>query len=389
MLNPNEIIIEKLYPMAVANYVAKLPEMQSVGQHKINQEMLDESLSFSERLERIASNLGSSAAVTELYAETDILLLTISDKEDEVMDADRNKYYAKSDITQLDHRKSQFNLEWFTDTGIVVEAQPDTDETTQLINADTNTDIPLIEQFKSARLLRINGFGSSRSMHLIHDVIDHPWLFNALTANGVFEKYYDFLDSVDLNAESFLYSRQAELVASVGFGSRRWELEKERGDQFLLESDDIVSLIRTSQDERCIQASDTFTADDSVRKQAQFVIENMAVQIADERRRYGAVKMRDQNGLMKPMPLLHPVYLAFLIDSVKVLQEIDESDKAQIQTICMVEEVLETIKGGNTGKEMRVEPSRIGNKFTTNISPKKIEWISQNKARLTTYTSVS
>ncbi len=388
MLSPDQSVVEKLRPMAVANYLAKLPDMQPVGQQRINQEMMDDTLDFSERMARITGYLGSSAAIDEVYAEVDILFLTISDREEEVVDTKRRAYYARTDAKQFEHRHSANDLEWFTNTGIVVSPQPHSADTL-LEEAQADGGVPLVEQFKASRLLTINGFANSRVMHLIHDVVDHPWLFNRLTASGVFDRYSDFLDSIDLTAGSFLYSRQAELVASVGFGSRRWELVKQRGDTPLLDPSDIVRLLQTSKDERCIQAANLFNSSDEVREQAQFVIENMAVQIADERRRYGSVKMRSGNGDMQPMPLMHPLYLAFLVDSVRVLQQEVGFSEAQVQTVCMIEEIMEGIQQGRITESVFVKPLRIGSSFSTGISVGKINWIIKNKAQLTTYTRVS
>lgn len=385
MSSPSESIIEKLYPMAVANYVAKLPEMQPLGQHQINQEILDGQGDLHERIDSVAGMAGVGTVSQEIHTEVEILMLTISDREDAVQDQERSDYYKKSDVTQTTHRTTRLNLGWFMNNGLAVRAQEGSADVERLRDSQMQTEVPLIETFKASRILNVNGFENSRAMHLIHDLVDHPVLFNMLRTSSIFERYADFLDSIDFTEETFLYSRQAELVASVGFGSRRWELVKARGDSPLLAPSDIIEVLETSGDERCHRAARAFEDSAPLREQAQFVIENMVVQIADERRRYGSVKMKDASGSMAPMPLLEPLYLAFLIDSVRALQNSSTYETTQVQAICMVEEVLKEIRQGKVDDTIYLRPSRIGTSFSTEVIPETVDWIAAHKARLTTY----
>lgn len=383
MSQPELIVQEKLYPLAIANYLSKLPEARVLDQASINNMMLNTEGSIESKIEKL---IPLRAITDQVMAEIEILWLTITDKEEEVSDKHRQAYYESTDENQIKDRHDSRNLEWYLQNGVMVAPEDDTVDKTDIRTATSDNSVPLVEEFKADRLFVINGFRNSRVMHLIHDVIDHPYLFETLKKEGVFEKYAEMLNAIDFVDDSFLYSRQAELIASVGFGFRRFDLARIRNDQEILTDDDILNILNAGADERTLAAAEVYTTNPEVRVRSRFIIENMAIQIADERRRYGAVKMNDGNEEKSPMPILYPMYLAFLIDSTNVLVKCSQKyDRALVQVICMVEQVLEQYALGKCEKA-HLPVKNLEDQVELKISHDKLQWILNNKMYLTTYT---
>jgi hypothetical protein len=234
----------------------------------------------------------------------------------------------------------------------------------------------------------MNGFAGSRVMHLMHDVIDHPWLFQELRDSGLFDRYSNFLDSVDFTDDSFLYSRQAELIATVGFGSRRWNVTKETDDPLLLGDEDISTLLSGNTDEKVENSLDIYRAkNENERSWIRFIVENMALQIADERRRYGSVKQRDpRTGDMSPMKLLDPIYLAFLVEATSHLQGLSDYRGRQVEAASLVEGILETLVSGHLAQDqLRVMPPSRNRHSKNKIDQNKEDWFKNNLGDLTVY----
>lgn len=394
MYNPaveTPAIVEAIYPKAVANYLSKLPDFQEVHYPVLLDAMLETERPLESRLHDAAALVGKLTLEPEVEAEIGYLYSAITDHEEGIDAPERQAVIRTSDHNQDRDRVSPRSLHYFMHNGLAVVVQ---DTALEVANRQLEitgaAGLPLLEQLKAERLFTVNGFADSRVIHLLHDVLDHPWLFTQLESAGVFSKYASFLDSVDMVDTSFLYSRQAELIASVGFGSRRWQLAKTQDEPMVLTDGHIEHILGTASDDTCEQAWDAYSdLEDEPRQWIRFVIENMALQIADERRRYGGVKQADTLGQKHPMRLLDPTYIAFLIDSTITVQRSPSFINAQVQGAMIVEGILEATMDGQYGhgEIITVFPPKPEEQTGIETNSEKVGWFSDNLGRITAYSN--
>lgn len=317
-------VAESLFPKAAANHIAKIPGMENTDEALIAS-IADEYRTPLEISMAVCDlREGSGLSPEDVSRDLGILLFMLLDREDLCLEADPSLFgtFKRTDRNQVIHGTNQLNIDHFLDNGVSAVVPPGYKERAQKALDSDQRGVPLLERLKAERVVVANRFENSRILHLLHDVVDHVWLFDHLRTNGLFEKYSDFFESIDFGNDAFLYSRQSELISSVGFGSRRWPLTRESGVEAILDIESIETLLSDNEDERATDALQLFRdmADD---KQAWClsVIENMAIQIADERRRWGTIKQFDPNtGERQPMALLDPLYISFLIDAISTLQ---------------------------------------------------------------------
>lgn len=178
-------------------------------------------------------------------------------------------------------------------------------------------------------------------------------------------------------------SRFAVLIRTLTFESKQ--------EMLILNDDHVKDILSDSEDERCAEAAFKYEhLSDDRKVWVRYVVENMALQIADERRRYGAVKQRDVNGNYTPMRLMDPLYIALLIDCVNVVQESDSFERAQILGVCAVEHALESvIENPYSGKKIALEiPDTDRVDDITLVAPSKVEWFRNNLGLLTIYSKL-
>jgi hypothetical protein len=300
----------------------------------------------------------------------------------------RQETYEDNDRQQRENAESERNLEYYACNGLaVVFPAAAKVVATERLAADQR-DAPLFEKLKAERLLVINEFNDSRVMYAAHDMIDHIWLFSHLRETGITDTYRDFLQSIDLGEDAYLYSRQAELLASVGFGSRKWPQVAAEGVDLTLEEADLDALLGSADDPRAHAARERLAGMDSYGKGwARFVVQNMATQVSDERRRWGSVKQRDAvTGEYRSMRLLDPVYIALLIDSVDSVRA-HEADLRQsqvdlsVQVEALLEAAIDDPESDTHGLILKSPPP-------VQISPEKVQWFAAHPHFAANYSKV-
>lgn len=253
-------------------------------------------------------------------------------------------------------------------------------------------EVPLIEKLRAQRLFDINGFAESRVMYAVHDMVDHVWLFREMREAGIMDKYADFLEKIDMGPSAFLYSRQAELFASVGFGSRRWDIARKQGEKLILNNVMINDALLASEDERAHEASALLDRmGPAEQRQAVFMIENMAIQFADERRRWGAVKVQEGAELQerRPIDLFEPLHLSIMLESLSLLQHSKKFKVAQLAATVSMEAVLEDAIHDSRSESQIVIPVPLGMMPTiTAIKGDKMRWIRDNLSVSTSYNRI-
>jgi hypothetical protein len=79
---------------------------------------------------------------------------------------------------------------------------------------------PISELNKNERIFDINGFKESKLSLIIHDLVDHLWLFDTLEMSGIFDKYEVLFTGLGNPQKFDMFKREGETVASIGFGVR-------------------------------------------------------------------------------------------------------------------------------------------------------------------------
>lgn len=382
-------IFGQLFPKVIANHISKLPEFESMPYSSVLDLTQDESMTMQDRLARISSLAGQASLTDELNHEVGILWLCAAGRESEVIDADRQAAYAKSDRNQILHADSELTLDHYLSEGIEVIFERDARVAAREFCQLDERDVPYIEKLKAKRLVNINGFDNSRIMYAVHDIVDHAWLFKQMRDFGLYDKYADLLQRVEMTDSSFLYSRQAELLASVGFGSRRWHVARDQGEHVVLTHEQIDNLLASIDDPRTAQARELLgVMSPAQRQQALFMIENMAIQFTDERRRWGAVK---QSGDFNrtPMPLLDPLYIAMMIDALVLVQHSDTYNAVQLAATLAVETMLTSAVTDDASESRFTIPIPIDQGISmVKFDDKRADWIAKHLSVSTSYNRI-
>lgn len=339
---------------------------------------------------KVATMAGDLSLRDSLEHEVGILKLVMAGQEGRVSDEQRRSEFEKSDLNQSLHGNSAKNLDFYIHNGIEIDFSPEAKDQAMRYCAIDDRDVPLIEKLKAQRLLDINGFAESRVMYAVHDMIDHVWLFREMREAGILEKYSDFLHKIDMGESAFLYSRQAELFASVGFGSRRWSIARQQGEQLVLNRSMINGILLSSEDDRAHRAASLLGGmKPDQQNQAVFMIENMAVQFADERRRWGAVKISEgtDNELSRPLDLFDPLHISIMLESLDLLQNSKKFKAAQLSATVSIEAVLEeSLSSGNSDDKIKI-PLNLDASMPK-IKGDKIDWIRHNLSVTTSYNRI-
>lgn len=386
----NTGIIETLFPKVLANHVSKLDGFEGMQYADVLDIFSNPTESLEDRVVRAARQVGQIGLQDQLIHEAGILRLVMDGRESEVDDSERIANYVRSDANQIAHGSSPKNLDYYIRYGIEIDfTAEDRAKAGKQCQIDSRK-VPLIEKLKAQRLLGINGFAESRVMYAVHDMVDHVWLFREMRDAGIMDRYADFLQSIDMGQSAFLYSRQAELFASVGFGSRRWKVAQQQGEKPLIEIPMIQGILLASEDERCHQASGVINEmDPSEQQQAIFMIENMAVQFADERRRWGAVKVEDATtDTRRPIDLFEPLHLSMMIESLRLLQVSRKFNTAQLAATVGIEAILEEALHDSGSESRIIVPVSFEPVIHRDISDDKLAWIRNNLSVTTSYNRI-
>ncbi|HSD56160.1 MAG TPA: hypothetical protein VLA92_03330 [Candidatus Saccharimonadales bacterium] len=390
LLDSPEAVFEALEGKIIANNLSKFPEFEGIAYSDVLEMVGNTEIPIVDRLRTVADFAGTTSLTEELVAETEVLRLCALGRESEVRDPSRLAAYARSDANQERDARSERTLDYYLENGIEVIFDPEARAKARRLCDLDERDVPLIEKLKAQRLFDINGFSDSRVMYAVHDMIDHAWLFDQMRDNGIMDRYSDFLTSIDMKDSAFLYSRQAELLASVGFGARRWSVAQAQGERMVFKPHDLASMLGSIDDERTADAAQMLQEmSPHEQQQAVYMIENMAVQLTDERRRWGAVK-QTQGEQHKPMDLLDPVHVALMLETLRMLQQSQGYSNVQLQATGAVEQTLrEAIDDPGSQSSIHIPvPRGIVSEPKLVVSGDHEAWIRHNLSVSTSYNRI-
>jgi len=179
-------------------------------------------------------------------------------------------------------------------------------------------------------------------------------------------------------------------MSGIGFASRRYLDPKSPQPQQKAHAHVLVNVLdqsNISSDPRVMSAKETLKSEPEVAKWAAFVVKDVAAQIADERRRWGAVKRmkRTESGLLvteEVISLYDPLYIAFVINAIKHLSaHKDRYLNAQQQLNLEVEQLLvDYVKTGKTKSILNV--LKLG-ETVHHINDHDAQWLNANPAMST------
>lgn len=388
-------LIDRLYPKALVNHLSKLPELSDTSFSEVLAR-IEGAVGYGDsRLRQLLVAIDAEVTSEDVEREARALYLSMHDREEEVRGEfpDRAAAFDESDRNQAADAADLRTLDYYLMHGLTVRATAADKERARSACANDGRDVPVIEKLKAERLLTINDFADSRVMYLIHDMIDHVWLFNHLRDVGIFARYEDFLTSIDMNpAYAFLYGRQSEILSTIGFGHRRWGLAKSQGERLVTQDHDIVAILGDGSDLRTRYALRIYTDMAAANREwARSVVENMVVQIADERRRWGAVKQRLGDARIQSVTrLLDPLHLSLLIEAANAIQQCETYPTVQLESLAVVDDFLERELLQTDGDtHFRVDVPRGVGAVLAEADVAKVEWFRQHLDFSTCYNPVS
>lgn len=384
-------LIDRLYPKALVNHLSKLPEAANIPEAELHESIKGVTGPEDSRLNRLLTIIGAGAANEDVKREAHALYLSMHSREEEVLSEfpDKVAAFAESDRNQAADADDPRTLDYYLMHGITVTATAEQTARARSMCVNDRRNAPIIEKLKAERLLTINNFPGSRVMYLIHDILDHLWLFEFLRNTGIFTRYGDYLGSIDMNpATTFLFSRQSELLSTIGFGIRRWALAQSQGERLMTRDDDIVAILESSGDSRAdgaLRVYEGMGADN--REWVRSVIENMAIQIADERRRWGAVKQRRGGGPTRSVTrLLDPLHLSLLIEATNAVQQCEIYPTVQLAALASVDDLLgRELLEAEGGAQFQLYVPRGVETVLAEADSAKIEWFRQHLDFSTSY----
>ena len=313
-----QILLDKLMPALIANYISKLPCFEDKCGAEINdlaklihKYMSNDDLLIKALLAKQIDHDTISLIVSDLHLlinclnNSEDLTLTNQNNFAVIKTADNNQ---KTPIKRLSVDKIK-NLKIEICFNELAKADLDT----RLLSIKNKT--PIIEHLKSKRIVDVGQFQNSRLMYIFHDVCDHFWFFNFLNEKGLFKKHNKFFKKIGDPLSKDIFSRESELVAGLGFGVRRYLNQTEKYETFnhtlfksFLESDQKYSRIRLQWSE--------ILRNRNLSVMCCNILSNSFLQTVDERRRFGIVKILDNKS--SKMELLDPDFIEFALDVISL-----------------------------------------------------------------------
>jgi len=299
--------------------------------------------------------------------------------------------FEQSDTNQVKAATDPRNLDHFLNEGI---AYAFNEEKKEEIIAGTNRELPLTAQLIRGRIATVSGFEDSRLLYLFHDVLDHAWLFDFMREQGLTEKYSDVVDSIGSPFEGFLFSRQSEIFSRIGFASRRYLSNPEYFDNQALPEGAVAEHLRQvgdPDDKRIADMAKLLDERPDIEKWTSFALKDTTGQIAEERRRWGAVKIlqKDAKGNLAAasdiLSLYDPVYIALIAETVAQLAE-PENTASYIDSQQQLNLSVETsLRRFVYGSESLGKISLAGGLEVDNLDKQHHDWLMNNPAISTNY----
>src|SRR5690606_24385730 len=154
------------------------------------------------------------------------------------------------------------------------------------------------ELAKNWLILTLSGFEGSKLSLAVHDAIDHMWTFDLAERKGLFSKFSDLFESIGNPQLTDIFKREGEILASISFGTRYWELQS--GFRPILDTRSINEHLASlsskgelsERHQRAVEiTTDLMSEPESTEYTSLgFVLSNYLATLHEQRRRYGRIK---------------------------------------------------------------------------------------------------
>ena len=253
---------------------------------------------------------------------------------------------------------------------------------------------PISEINKNQRIFNINGFPDSKLSLIVHDLVDHFWLFDTLEFCKMFDKYEILFAGLGNPEKCDLFKREGELVASIGFGVRLFNTIEQgfRPKHSFNELRSRVTDHFKNYHSHKHKVSDAFRFILQMEPQSRnaqslaFTFSNLVSELEEQKRKHGFIWFRVNDKRFIEFDPFSEMYLSFFVEAHNELTISKNKHRnflfgAQL----IVENWLTQVAKGNT------EPLDInfdivkGFRYSSvDINPETILWIKDNYGFLAT-----
>ena len=250
---------------------------------------------------------------------------------------------------------------------------------------------PILEALKNDRCVEVNEIADSKISTVIHDVIDHVWLFNLLKEKKIFGKYKELFDSINEPHNYDIFQREGEAVASIGFGVRLWANSK-LGFASTVSIQDILehfhSCIDNYFEQRHLTAFQEVVrlSRNPLSRESQslcFVFSNYLVELDEQRRKHGEINRQnlETREIIGPLDPWDIDYLSFFVETHKaLLQSKNRHRDNLLRAHILLEQFLcspATVKGT---PELTIFPTKLLETHLDQVSipHERVRWMAQN-----------
>jgi hypothetical protein len=278
------------------------------------------------------------------------------------------------------------------DRGIEIRILPEHFETLRALQTEMKTSrIPLLEVLKRERIAEVNLIPKTKVATIIHDAIDHVWLYALLADKGLLKKYSDLFASIGNPDKIDIFKREGEIVASIGYGVRYWAYV-EAGFKPHVSIEQIAEKIETYFDEdqlgeRHLDAYRNIRklAKAPTKREAQslaFVFSNYLVELNEQRRKHGPIKVRNEDlevvGELDPWS---PDFLCFFIEAHALLHDSKNKHRDNLlRAHIILEQHLCSPEAATEGNVLRIDADDLDKVDFTHVQlpPERVLWMSRN-----------
>lgn len=327
----------------------------------------------------------SDAAITALFTKIKAYLSTnaLAVKDTMIERINAPKGHSWNDKYEL-NQKPKRSLDILRKKGMHIKiSKPDI----QMIreNYVDEDNCPVIDQIKNKKIANINGFTQSKISLIIHDFFDHFWIYDLLESSGILQRYSEFLQSVGNPQNTDMFSREGELIASVGFEWRSSHTP-ERDFKPLFSFSQIQDILHTnsnniSQNQR-IAKEILKKIDAEEIKRLCSICSGVFIELMEQKRVHGFIRKLDKNYTAIGLQSFYdPEYIALIIEVTHILCNPKTKAREQLfKTEITIEDYLTSLIRGESEDDLLITLKDVQSFDPKNsrVNEKRQKWLLDN-----------
>ena len=187
-----------------------------------------------------------------------------------------------------------------------VQATIDLEDQKSFLEVEWGELTPIAEQIKKERIVTLNGILVNSKVSLIaHDVFDHKYTFALLKENGLLDKYEALLQAFGNPHLTNVFDRSSERIATIGFNYRSYLQHKDKPFTTAFDTKQIIRLLDKGSEKagKNIEEAKLVLREGGVelRKAIEYIVTQVFIELLEETKKVGRVKILDQNGKINLM----------------------------------------------------------------------------------------